>query len=419
MNVKRESGRDLWRENVHQAIEIIRAHRMRSALLIVGVAIGIMTILAMVTVMTGLVSKINDDLESSSKPYLFATRLDIFVIDDGTDEELARREKFTPRDADVIRERCPALDQVCYFVTQNQATFVLYYKDRHTPPLELDGASPSFADIFTLPIEHGRHITDIEVARRERVVMIGYGPAKDLFLKENPIGKYVDIENHRYRVVGTFANREHFLGSISNNFAIIPYTAYHKDFQTRRDDPSIAANVRDGYTLETAEQQMTNVLRVQRSLGPGDDNDFHITTSTAFLEIVGRVTLAISAVLVVIASIGLLVGGIGVMNVMLISVAERTREIGIRMALGANKRDIIQQFLMESATLTGIGGVVGTVFGLLAAYGISIQIHFPFQFSLLWTIIAIFFSGLIGIVFGIYPARRAARLDPIEALSFE
>jgi putative ABC transport system permease protein len=419
MSGQRESTSGLWKENVFQALEIIRSHRMRSGLLILGVAIGIMTILAMVTVMNGLVGKIHSDLESSSKPYLFITRLDLFVADDGTDPELARRKKFTPRTMRALSEGCPILDKVCYFITQNQPAFLLYYKDRHTPPLELDGASTTFPDIFTLPIEHGRHYTEAEVARRERVVMIGYGPAKDLFLNENPIGKYVNIENHRYKVVGTFANRDHFIGSISNNFALIPYTSYHKDFQTDRDDPSIAANVKDGHTLEEAQEQITNVLRVERKLKPGQENNFHITTSEAWLEMVGRVTLAISAVLVVIASIGLLVGGIGVMNIMLISVAERTREIGVRMALGANGKDIIQQFLMESATLTGIGGVVGTVFGIVAAYFISSQINFPFQLSLPWTVIAVVFSALIGIVFGIYPARRAARLDPVEALRYE
>jgi putative ABC transport system permease protein len=419
MTTESRSTTDLLRENILQAFEIIRSHRMRSGLLILGVAIGITTILAMVTVMSGLVAKIHEDLESASKPYLYVTRFDIFVSGPGTDEELARREKFTLEDVEALREGAPILDKICYFITRSGAPFVIYYKGRHTPPIELDGASTTFPDIFTLPIEHGRHFTEAEVVRRERVVMVGYGPAQDLFLNENPIGKYVDIENRRYKVIGTFANREHFIGSISNNFAIIPYTAYHKDFQTKWDDPSIAANVKDGWTLEEAQEQMTNVLRARRHVKPGDENDFHITTSVAWLQIVDRITLAASAVLVIIASIGLLVGGIGVMNIMLISVAERTREIGVRIALGANKKDIIQQFLTESATLTGIGGVVGTVVGLGAAYAISSQIHFPFQFSLMWTVIAVVFSVLIGMIFGIYPARRASRLDPVEALRYE
>lgn len=419
MAEEKKKARSLWWENVKQALEIVRAHRMRSALLIVGVAIGITTILAMVTVMSGLVGKIHDDLESSTKPYLFVTRLDVFVSDDGTDEELARREKFKPSDADVLKARCEMLEKVCYFITQNGPAFVLYYKERHTPFLELDGASSTFPDIFSVPMEHGRYYSDIEVRRRERVVCLGYGPAKDLFLNENPIGKYINIDRYKYRVIGTFANREHFIGAISNNFAIIPYTAYHKDFQTDLDDPSIAATVKDGYTLEDAHEEVVNVMRIRRGVKPDEPNNFHVTTSTAFLDIVGQVTFAISAILVVIASIGLVVGGIGVMNIMLISVAERTREIGIRRALGANKRDIVQQFLVESATLTGIGGVVGTVLGLIAAAVISSQIHFPFRFSLFWTVTSLVFSALIGIIFGLYPARRASNLNPVDALRYE
>jgi putative ABC transport system permease protein len=414
----RPTTNSLWAENVKQAMDIIRSHRMRSGLLILGVAIGITTILAMVTVMSGLVRKINKDLESASKPYLFVTRYDFFVSGED-EEEMLRRKKLEFADTEALRRESESLDKVCYFVTVNDMAFILYYKGESTPPLELDGADYTFPEIFSLPIEHGRYYTAREVLHRERVVVLGYGPAKDLFGSENPIGKHASIDGKKYRVIGTFANREHFIGSISNNFAVIPYTAYHKDFQTDRDDPSIAANVKDGYALEDGLEEVRNILRVRRNVEAGKEDDFYVTTSTAFIEMVGKITMAISAVLVVIASIGLLVGGIGVMNIMLISVAERTREIGVRMALGANKRDIIQQFLTESATLTGLGGVAGTLFGLVAAWLITRLINFPFHFSLPWTIVALVFSALIGIIFGIYPARRAAKLDPVDALRYE
>lgn len=417
MSTQETSRADLWRENVRQAVDVIRAHRMRSALLIVGVAIGITTILAMVTVMTGLVAKINKDLQSSSRPYLFVTRYDVFVSEEEFEKAL-RRKKLTPEDARAIEDFCPSADRVCYFVSRG-LSFIAYYKDRHTPPVELDGASHTMPDIFSIAVEHGRFFSEAEISRRERVAVLGYGPAKDLFGHENPIGKHVEIENRRYRVIGTFANREHFIGAISNNFIAIPYTVYQKDFQTENDDMSIAANAKEGASLEQLREEIIGVMRARRGVKAGEENNFWVTTSTAFLEIVGRVTFAISAVLVIIASIGLLVGGIGVMNIMLISVAERTREIGVRMALGATRRDVMQQFLTESAALTGIGGLVGTAFGLGAAYLISQRIHFPFQFSLAWTVIAIVFSALVGIVFGIYPARRAARLNPVDALRYE
>jgi len=296
---------------------------------------------------------------------------------------------------------------------------VLYREGEHTSQIKIDGSWHTLPEIFSLSVENGRFFTEIEARQRQRVVVLGYGPAKDLFPHENPIDKVVKIKNQHYRVIGTFANREHFIGAISNNFAVIPHTAFMKDFETEDNDPAIFANVKEGYTVEDGKEQITRVMRSRRELKPGEKNNFFVVTSEAFIQVVSKVTLAISAVLVIIASIGLVVGGIGVMNIMLISVAERTREIGVRMALGARKRDIIQQFLVESATLTGIGGVLGTVSGLVLAVLIAHQIRFPFRFSLAWTLIAVVFSALIGVVFGIYPAMKAPRIDPIEALRYE
>ena len=410
--------KNLFGENVRQAIEIIRTHKMRSGLLILGVAIGIMAILSIVTVMTGLVRKINSDLESSNRPYLVVSRFDMFEgnVDE---EELLRRKKLKREDALALVEQCPALDKVCFINGQFDITNVLYRGAEHTSPIEIDGSWQTFPDLFSLSVENGRFFTEIEVRQRQRVVVLGYGPAKDLFPHENPVDKIVKIKTQHYRVIGTFANREHFIGSIQNNFAVVPHTTYLKDFETEDDDPAIFANVKDGHTLEEAKEQITYAMRTRRGLAPGERNNFFVVTSESFIQVVSKVTLAISAVLVIIASIGLIVGGIGVMNIMLISVAERTREIGVRMALGAAKRDIIQQFLVESATLTGIGGVVGTVLGVLLAALIAGQIHFPFRFSPVWTVIAVLFSAIVGLVFGIYPARRAARLNPVEALRYE
>lgn len=409
--------RGLWKENLLQAIQVIKTNRMRSSLLILGVAIGVTTILAIVTVLTGLQRKINKDLVSANRPYLIMQKFDMFV--GGVDEEeFYRRKGFVPEDARALEESCPALDVVCYSISPNQA-FTLYYKSERTPPLQLAGMDFNMPQIYSLVIGSGRFFAETEVIHRERVVVLGYGPAQDLFPNENPIGKIIRISGHRYKVIGAFAKRRHFIGALSDNYAVIPYTSFRKDFMTEYDATSITANVKDGSTLEEGKEQMINLMRVRRNVRPGKDNNFAVITSEAFLDTVGSVTIYIGLVLMVIASIGLVVGGIGVMNIMLISVTERTREIGVRMAIGANKRDIAQQFLVESATLTGIGGIVGTIIGTLAAFVISSVIHFPFYFSPGWTIIAVLFSALIGVIFGLYPARRAARLDPVIALHYE
>lgn len=411
------SKRILWKENLAQAFQVIKVNRMRSSLLILGVAIGVTTILAIVTVLTGLQRKVNQDLVSANRPYLVLQKFDMFV--GGVDEEeFYRRKGFEPDDARALEESCPALDAVCYAISPNQA-YTLYYKSERTPPLQLVGMDETMPQIYSLIIGSGRYFTKAELAHRERIVVLGYGPAQDLFPNENPIGKIIRVGSHRYRVIGTFAKRKHFIGAMSDNFAVIPYTSFRKDFMTEYDATSITANVKEGVTLEEGREQIINLMRVRRNVRPGEDNNFAVITSEAFLETIGSITIYIGLVLIVIASIGLVVGGIGVMNIMLISVAERTREIGVRMAIGANKRDIAQQFLIESATLTGIGGIIGTLFGTLAALVISNAIHFPFYFSFGWTLIAVLFSALVGVIFGLYPARRAARLDPVIALHYE
>ena len=414
MPVKR---RTLGRENFMLAIDVVRLHRMRSGLLILGVAIGITTILMMVTVLSGLGRKINKDLVSAKRPYVYVQRYDLLISGED-EEEMLKREELTPDDADAIAAQCPSLDKVCYAI-QPQRHFEIHYKSKKTPPTQLVGAAHTFPEVYSLPIGAGRFFTKSEELRRARVVLLGFGPAKDLFGEGNPVGKIVRIAARRYKVVGTFEKRHHFVGSMSDNFILVPHTTYAKDFQTKNDFESISANIREGYTLDDGIEEITNVLRIRRGVGPGQENDFAVMTSESFLELVRKFTTPVSLVLTVIASIGLLVGGIGVMNIMLISVAERTREIGIRRAVGAGERDILQQFLVESSTLTGIGGVVGTIFGTLLAYLVSRLIHFPFHFSVFWTVTALLFSAFVGLVFGLYPAHRAARMDPVEALRYE
>ncbi len=410
-------GRDLLKENIRQALDVIRLHRMRSILLIMGVAIGITTILAMVTILSGLGRKINKDLVSASRPYLIVQKFDFFVGGENR-EKLLKRRDIEAEDREVLEESCESLDVVSYSISPDKA-FILRRESRKTQPLQVLGATPSVSSIYSLKLGKGRFYTKMDEDRRKRFVVLGYGPAKDLFPAGDPIGRFIRIENKRYKVIGTFDKRKHFLGSMSDNFAIIPSTTYTKDFKGRFDNASITANVKEGRTLEQGESEIINAMRAKRGLRAGEENDFSVITSEAFLDMINKVTFYIGFVLIVIASIGLVVGGIGVMNIMLISVAERTREIGLRMAVGAQGKDILQQVLVESAMLTGIGGAVGTLLGIGVAVLISFLLHFPFFFSLPWMVISVVFSGLVGIVFGIYPARRASGMDPVEALRYE
>jgi putative ABC transport system permease protein len=417
MEIKRKRD-SLWKENVLQAVEIIRAHRMRSSLLILGVAIGITTILMIVTVLSGLTRKIYHDLASANRPYIYVTKFDTLIEGDDAEREM-RRKTFTREQADKLAELCPDLAAVEFMNESTGGQKIVRYGAEKTVPITILGCGPAMPEIFTMRVERGRFINEQDLLHRERVIVLAYGPAKDLFKGLDPVGRYVNIDGNRYRVVGTFESRHHIFGGMADNFATIPETAASKDFETESDWFSISATVRDGVTLAEGVDEVTRAMRVVRGLMPEEKDDFAVTTSEAFIGLVKRITVPISIVLTIIASIGLVVGGIGVMNIMLISVTERTREIGVRRAIGAGRGDIMLQFLVESGTLTGIGGVIGVAFGTVLAYLVSKLIHFPFYFSWPWTLTALIFSVLVGIGFGLYPARRAGDMDPVTALRYE
>ncbi len=214
--------------------------------------------------------------------------------------------------------------------------------------------------------------------------------------------------------------QDSIFGSFGENFVVVPWSSFERDFLGEgMEDRGLTAVVADGYTSEQVIENLTGALRQARRLRPGEPDDFEITSSETFVELIDKITGGIALVLVVLASIGLMVGGIGVMNIMLISVTERTREIGIRMALGARRRDLLFQVLVEAGTLTGLGGVLGIGLGYLLSWGATKLLAFPFKFDPLVTLGATLFSIAIGVGFGLYPANRAARLDPIEALRTE
>lgn len=411
-------GPEIWRENFRQALHVIGTHRMRSGLLILGVAIGVMAVLGMVTVLSGLGKRITQDLLSANRPFLDITRYDP-MQQDRDFEALMRRKKLTAEDAKAIQDQCRSVERVDFQVSPGEGMRVLRYKGQRTNLIQVIGTSQNFQYMFSLQVDEGHFLTELDIARRRRAVVLGFGPAKDLFPNMDPIGKLVRIGAYEYEVVGTLQSRRHFIGSISDNFAVIPYTTFEKDLSSKWDDYEIVATVKPEYSLDAAKDEITALLRARRKVDPAAENDFHITSSEAFRDMIANVTKYIGLVLIVISSIGLMVGGIGVMNIMLISVTERTREVGVRMALGATRHDILQQFLIEAATLTGTGGVVGIVLGLAAAKGVTHLIRFPYSLPVVWIIVAFAFSAGIGIIFGMYPANRAAKMDPIVALRYE
>ena len=401
---------------ITQALRTINGYRMRSLLLILGVSIGVMTLLAIFTIVTGLSGRIRNDIISSNQPYIYVARFS--GLGGGDPAELMRRPQILPDCAEALTET-EGVGLVDYEISNGDAVVLKNGKEK-TNFVQPMGSSENFPFMFSISVEEGRYFTAAEVAARARVVVLGYGPRKDLFPGRDPIGKTLNVYGRPYEIVGTMAERKHIIGSLGDNYLAMPWTTFEKDcLHVGMEDRNIMALIAEGSDTDEVISNITGTVRRLRRLRPGEDNDFDVVSSETFGELIDKVTGGIALVLVVLSSVGLLVGGIGVMNIMLISVTERTREIGVRMAVGARRHDVLFQVLVEAGVLTGIGGILGIVLGYLASWGMTHLLRFPFAISPWVTIGAALFSISIGIFFGLYPANKAARLDPVTALGRE
>ncbi len=405
-----------WVDTFKMALHTITHNRTRSLLLILGVSIGVTTLLAIYTIVGGLSQRIRDDIVSSNRPYIYVTRNSGIGGEDP--EKLMRRAQLKPECIQVLKDT-EGVELVDYEVS-NGSGMVLKYLEEKTNFVQAFGSSENFAYLFSIKVGEGRFFTAAEVTARERVCVLGYGPAKDLFPKRDPIGKVLRIFGKPYRIVGTMQERGHIIGAMGENYVCLPWTIFEKDGLSEGiEDRNIAVSVLPAYEVDEVISNIIGTMRKVRRLRPGQENDFDAIASETYGDMVDKITGGIAMVLVVLSSIGLLVGGIGVMNIMLISVAERTREIGLRMAVGAKRKEVLFQVLIEAGILTGIGGLLGIGLGYLASYGVTQVLRFPLSISPMVTVGAALFSISIGLFFGIYPANKAARMDPVVALGRE
>ena len=337
----------------------------------------------------------------------------------GEDVEAKLRRRLLEPELLPLVANVEGVDRVDYFVQSNQAD-VLTFGEERTQFVQVFGASENFAIMYSYQVGEGRFFNRAELDGHERVCVLGHGPRKDLFPILDPIGRTLDIRGRPYRIIGTMAERKSIMGALGENYVVLPGTSFEKDFYDRQNEErSIAATVAEGHDMDTVREDLIGALRAGRRLRPGQPDDFDTVSSETYGEMVDGITGAIAIVLMVLASIGLLVGGIGVMNIMLISVTERTKEIGVRMALGSRRRDVLLQVLLEAGTLTSMGGLVGIVLGYVLSWGMTKVLAFPFRVDWVTPVVAVVFSAGVGGVCGIYPANRAAKLDPVEALRAE
>ncbi|NQW05423.1 MAG: ABC transporter permease [Acidobacteria bacterium] len=410
----------------------IRSNKMRSSLTVLGIVIGIMSIVGMTSLIRGFDQSLRDTLSSLGPDTITVAKFSGVSMAAGADfEELLMRPNMTPEDAKAIERDAPSIALVDITLgkggppTQERA----FYGSSRTKVLQVFGTTAFYADVTQLPIEAGRFFTSGEVERRRDVVVLGQTAVLALFPSTDPVGKMVRVGLQKYEVVGV-AGPLPSPGGFSlgiDDFVIIPMTTFQKRFgiQAQRIGRGemraiiISAVPREGVAREVALQEVEAVMRTRHGLRLDQPNDFDLVTQDAILELWDQISQATFLALVVISSIALMVGGIGVMSIMTITVTERTREIGVRKALGARRVEILWQFLLEAVFLTVAGGILGIVCG--SSIGIGVHFATGFPVSLPWWsfAIGIGFSASIGVFFGMVPAIRASRLDPIEALRYE
>ncbi|HUP19238.1 MAG TPA: ABC transporter permease [Gemmatimonadota bacterium] len=407
-------------ESARMAVETLRAHKLRSFLTILGIVIGVTAIAGMTSLVRGLDEQIKGEIESIGADHLFLRKWAGRIIT-GEREflRLERRPEITEEDAEAIA-RLPSVRTYDLFLGTGVTPVnrELAYRNESVH-LDLVGTTHNYPEVFAADVTLGRFYTESEVRNRNRVVVLGAGVAEELFPHVDPVGKRIRIGGIPYTVVGVFAEEIILMsGQSKDNRVVLPYTTFHRDFE--RGDPDFMMTiVPQTGRVQDATDETTFLMRQRHGLRPAEENDFDIVDQESFLALWDQITGSVFLAMIVISSIALMVGGIGVMNIMLVSVTERTREIGVRKALGAKKRDILWQFLIEAAVLTAIGGAFGVLFGSALAAGVARLISFPVSLSVWSFVIGLGASAAIGIGFGLFPANRAANLDPIEALRYE
>ncbi|OGC83259.1 MAG: hypothetical protein A2W07_05795 [candidate division Zixibacteria bacterium RBG_16_43_9] len=410
------------KEGMLMAWASLKSNKLRSFLTILGVLIGVTAVIGMVSIIQGLNKSMAQQIESLGSNVIYVTKFKIGIRMGRIPEEERNRKPITFEDAMAVKDFCPSINEVSPQNWGPGSHIAKFGKEENTR-FELIGVMPEYEVVNNNFVAEGRFFTDSDINFKAQVVVLGPDLKEKLFPFIDPIGKEIlmggaTFSPKKFTVVGVMEKRPNLLGGSMNNFILLPYGTFMKLYPQEK-ELLLVARPKSPELMSKAIDEITELMRRRRAVPPDKPNDFAVSTQDDMMNVYHQITSAIYLVMVVISSIGLLVGGVGVMNIMLVSVTERTREIGIRKAIGAKKRDIVWQFLIEAMTLSGTGGVLGIIVGLLLSQLIALTTPLPASVSVPWVIIGFSVAVSVGLIFGIYPAYRAAKVDPIVSLRYE
>lgn len=413
---KKSHLKNTLKESFRMAVDALKANKLRSILTLLGIAIGVFSVIGVMTAIRTMESSITSGLNVFGSNTFLIQKYPIIQVGH-REAKYRNRQNITYDQFEELKTRSKLPKLIT--VAEGKGGVSIKYKDKQTKGVVIAGGSVGALRAYNNVIDEGRDVTQQDVDNFRRVAVLGMDAVDQLFPFEDPMGKDLKIDGTNYKVIGVLERMGELFGESQDNLVLIPITNYLQSFADFRTSLQITIEAESAELYDKTMDEAIGIMRSIRKVPPGEENDFEVSSNEELIATFSSFTAGVKLFALAVSVIALVVAGIGIMNIMLVSVTERIKEIGIRKAIGATRKDILTQFLSEAVFLSEFGGIAGVILGIIGGNAVALLLHVPAQIPIDWAIIGLVVCSVIGIGFGIYPAYKAAKLDPIEALRYE